>query len=299
MGFRLLAADALGELACLGDRFDVQLALQERPTCLVLAQGEVPVAIPGMNFHQRPVNVFLQRVHRQQASRQVHGTPMVAILQATIEQATERPPRQLLISSSLIDEPFLERILSQAQTQEKIPAIQTAGLVQGVRAVLLEQRFKLERVHVAASAVQPHRVRVGFQHIISARLGKHLTHTGEGLTQTRARLLLGAALPEHRCQTLAGLKVVGRSRKNRQQGPRFARRQAVEDAPVDLGLEATQEAQIQSAHGPSVALILRISALGVVVGTFLRIFCAFSGAAPRASHGVFAHGRHDLFPRPG
>jgi hypothetical protein len=64
---------------------------------------------------------------------------MVATLKATIEQAAERPSRQFLISSSLVDEPFFERLLSQAQTQEKIPAIQTGGLIQGVRAVLLEQ----------------------------------------------------------------------------------------------------------------------------------------------------------------
>ena len=246
-----MGAAAVADLAVegLGLRLglDRELAREEFATDVELAQRRLRAAMPGIEAHQRPVRLLLQRLERKEPERDDDGPVAVAGLGMAVAEPAKEVDGAGVQAVALGEHPVLEARRPRIEAVEEVAAVAGRRGLQVIEGGSARGRLEGDRIDFRGPRRQHHLVRRRRQRLGAEARG--LPQAGQALFQTSARLGLVAVLPQHGRELAPGMRPAGSEGEIDEEGLGLARRVRNRAAGSRPDLDAAERDDTHVRHG--------------------------------------------------
>ena len=235
------------EPLCLRLGLDAELLLQYCHARLVLAEGGGPPALAHVEAHERAMDLFLERVDREQARGGMGGLFHPSCLAVALDEPAERVDGQLAEPRALDVQPLLEGRRRDVHAVEQRTLIERHGRLERLRRSTPHEPLECRDVELERGRGQRDRIAL---HEERARIGgEDAAQAHHRLAQALPRLALPHVAPEESRERLARVRASGPHREVGQERLRLARGQGAR-AVVRAEQEAAEELEGEPRHRP-------------------------------------------------
>ena len=217
-----------------------------------LTQRRLRAAMPGIEAHQRPVRLLLQRLEREEPERDDDGPVAVAGLGMAVAEPAKEVDGAGVQAVALGEHPVLEARRPRIEAVEEVAAVAGRRGLQVIEGGSTRGGLEGDRVDFRGPRRQHHLVGRRRQRLGAEARG--LPQAGQGLPETPACLGLVAVLPQHGRELAPGMRPAGSEGEIDEEGLGLARRVRDRAAGSRPDLDAAQRDDTHVRHGAPPAL---------------------------------------------